>query len=92
MLQQTSLQNEHVMAAEWEKADNLQELDISATDLSKECLMDVLPRIPALQWLSAGQLDGMTDAVFKVSYLPQSRNPVLHQEALGCIAGFFFFL
>jgi len=65
MLQQTSLQNEHVMAAEWEKADNLQELDISATDLSKECLMDVLPRIPALQWLSAGQLDGMTDAVFK---------------------------
>ena len=33
MLQQTSLQNEHVMAAEWEKADNLQELDISATDL-----------------------------------------------------------
>ena len=44
-------------------------LDISATDLSKECLMDVLPRIPALQWLSAGQLDGMTDAVFKVSYL-----------------------
>ena len=69
MLQQTSLQNEHVMAAEWEKADNLQELDISATDLSKECLMDVLPRIPALQWLSAGQLDGMTDAVFKVSYL-----------------------
>ena len=68
MLQQTSLQNEHVMAAEWEKADNLQELDISATDLSKECLMDVLPRIPALQWLSAGQLDGMTDAVFKVSY------------------------
>ena len=72
MLQQTSLQNEHVMAAEWEKADNLQELDISATDLSKECLMDVLPRIPALQWLSAGQLDGMTDAVFKVSYLHTS--------------------
>ena len=67
MLQQTSLQNEHVMAAEWEKADNLQELDISATDLSKECLMDILPRIPAIQWLSAGQLDGMTDAVFKVS-------------------------
>ena len=36
MLQQTSLQNEHVMAAEWEKADNLQELDISATDLRCE--------------------------------------------------------
>lgn len=65
-MQQTGLQNEHVIAAEWEKADNLQELDISATDLSKECLMDVLPRIPAIKWLSAGQLDGMTDVVFKV--------------------------
>ena len=49
MLQQTSLQNEHVMAAEWEKCDNLQELDLSATDLSKECLMDILPKIPAIR-------------------------------------------
>ena len=69
MLQQTSLQNDHVMAAEWEKAENLQELDISATDLSKDCLMDVLPRIPAIKWISMGQLDGLTDNVFKVSLL-----------------------
>ena len=48
MMQQTCLQNEHVMAAEWEKADNLQELDLTATDLSKECLLDILPRIPAI--------------------------------------------
>ena len=54
------------MAAEWEKAEQLQELDISATDLSKECLLDFLPRIPAIRWLSAGQLDGMTDTVLKV--------------------------
>lgn len=66
MLQQTNLQSEHVMAAEWEKADQLQELDITATDLSKECLLDFLPRIPAIRWLSAGQLDGMTDTVLKV--------------------------
>lgn len=65
MLQQTSLQNEHVIAAEWEKAENLQELDISATDLSKDCLMDILPRIPAIKWISMGQLDGLTDNVFK---------------------------
>lgn len=65
MMQQTSLQNEHVMAAEWEKADNLQELDLTATDLSKECLLDILPRIPAIRWLSIGQLDGLTDNVFK---------------------------
>ena len=69
MLQQTSLQNEHVIAAEWEKAENLQELDISATDLSKDCLMDILPRIPAIKWISMGQLDGLTDNVFKVRML-----------------------
>lgn len=66
MMQQTSLQNEHVMAAEWDKADNLQELDLTATDLSKECLMDILPKIPAIRWLSVGQLDGLNDSVFKV--------------------------
>ena len=43
----------------------MQELDISATDLSKDCLMDILIRIPAIKWLSAGQLDGFTDNVFK---------------------------
>ena len=43
------------------------ELDITATDLSKECLMEVLTKIQSIRWLSAGQLDGMTDAVLKVS-------------------------
>ena len=43
-----------------------QELDITATDLSKECLMEVLTKIQNIRWLSAGQLDGMTDAVLKV--------------------------
>lgn len=65
MMKQTNLKNEHVQAAEWEKATALQELDITATDLGKECLMDVLTRIPALRWLSIGQLDGMTDSVLK---------------------------
>ena len=41
----------------------MQELDITATDLPKECLLDVLTRIPSLSWLSAGQLDGMNDNV-----------------------------
>ena len=65
-MQQTDLKNEHVQAAEWEKATCLQELDITATDLSKECLMDVLTRIPSIRWLSIGQQDGMTDSVMKV--------------------------
>merc|ERR1719264_985925 len=65
LLNQTNLESEHVMAAEWEKAEQLQELDITATDVSKECLLDVLPRIPAIRWLAAGQLDGFTDQVMK---------------------------
>jgi len=43
-------------------------LDITATDIGKECLMDVLTRIPAIRWLSAGQLDAMTDNVMKVNF------------------------
>lgn len=63
----TDLMSEHVQAVEWEKTA-LQELDITATDLSTECLMDLLVRVPALRWLSAGQQDGFNDAVTKFSY------------------------
>ena len=56
----------------------LQELDVTATDVSKECLLDVLPRIPAIRWLAAGQLDGFTDQVMKVRYL----------ERILCLVGF----
>merc|ERR1712004_545910 len=48
---------------EWEKAPNLVELDITATDLPQATIIDMLSRIPALSWLSAGQLDGMNDSV-----------------------------
>eukprot|EP00095_Tigriopus_kingsejongensis_P008392 maker-scaffold9_size846264-snap-gene-3.9 protein:Tk08392 transcript:maker-scaffold9_size846264-snap-gene-3.9-mRNA-1 annotation:"f-box lrr-repeat protein 2-like isoformx1" len=65
LMQQTTLDSQNVMAADWEKATCLQELDITATDLSKECLLDILPRIQAIRWLSAGQLDGFTDTVLK---------------------------
>jgi len=63
MLQQCNLKSENMSAVEWEGANNLSELDITATDLSKDCLIDILTRIPGLSWLSAGQLDGMCDAV-----------------------------
>lgn len=58
------LQDEHVMAAEWDKTC-LQELDITATELSSECLVDLLTRLPGLKYLSAGQQDGFTDYVLK---------------------------
>ena len=63
LLQQTGLVGEHVTGAEWDKALSLQELDITATDLSTGVITEVLTHIPALTWLSAGQLDGMNDDV-----------------------------
>lgn len=60
----TSLKSDFVMQVEWEKC-SLQELDITATDLSTECLIDMLTRIPALRFLSAGQINGFNDSVLK---------------------------
>lgn len=58
----SGLLSEHVQAVEWEKTQ-LQELDITGTDLTSECLSDLLTRVPALRWLSAGQQDGFNDSV-----------------------------
>lgn len=52
------------MNVDWEKT-SLSELDITASELSSECLINVLCRIPALRYLSAGQQDGFTDVVLK---------------------------
>ncbi|KAF5298030.1 hypothetical protein FQR65_LT09841 [Abscondita terminalis] len=64
LLNGTSLQSEFLMQVDWEKCP-LQELDITATDLSTECLIDLLTRIPSLRFLSAGQLNGFNDSVLK---------------------------
>lgn len=52
------------MQVDWEKC-SLLELDITATDLSTECLQDMLTRLPGLRFLSAGQLNGLNDSVLK---------------------------
>ncbi|CAG7724472.1 unnamed protein product [Allacma fusca] len=64
LMNQTSLLSEHVSAVEWEKTQ-LQELDITATDLSTECLTDLLTRLSNLRWLSVGQQDGFNDSVLR---------------------------
>ncbi|CAL1688256.1 unnamed protein product [Lasius platythorax] len=64
LMQGTNLQSEFVMQVEWEKS-SIQELDVTATDLSTECLIDMLTRIPGLRFLSAGQLNGFNDSVMK---------------------------
>ena len=58
----TGLLSEHVQSVEWEKTQ-LQELDITGTDLTTECLTDLLTRLPGLRWLSAGQQDAFNDSV-----------------------------
>lgn len=50
------------MAVEWEKS-SIQELDVTATDLSTDCLIDMLTRIPGLRFLRAGQINGFNDSV-----------------------------
>ena len=52
------------MQVEWDKC-SLTELDITATDLSTECLIDLLTRITNLRFLSAGQINGFNDSVLK---------------------------
>lgn len=60
----TSLKSEYVQEVDWDKS-NLLELDISGTDLTAECLSDLLSRIPTLRFLSAGQINGFNDSVLK---------------------------
>lgn len=52
------------MQVDWEKC-TLQELDVTATDISTEALTDMLTRLPGLRFLSAGQLNGFNDSVLK---------------------------
>lgn len=53
------------MAVEWDKTE-LRELDITATELSSDCLANLLVRCPPLRYLSAGQQDGFNDDVMRV--------------------------
>ncbi|XP_022167667.1 F-box/LRR-repeat protein 2 isoform X1 [Myzus persicae] len=69
LMNQTNLISEYLMQVEWEKS-SVQELDISGTDLSTECLIDMLIRIPNLKFLSAGQLNGFNDTVLS-SFMEQ---------------------
>lgn len=52
------------MSVEWDKT-NISELDITGTELTGDCLIHMLVRLPQLRYLVAGQQDGFTDAVLK---------------------------
>uniref|UniRef100_A0A646QCG4 F-box/LRR-repeat protein 20 n=1 Tax=Hemiscolopendra marginata TaxID=943146 RepID=A0A646QCG4_9MYRI len=82
LMQHTGLLSEHVMAVEWEKT-SLQEIDITAAEVSTECLIDLFTRIPSLRYLSAGQQDSFTDVVLK-TYMEQGNPKNLIALDLDC--------
>ena len=74
-------------AVEWEKTQ-LQELDITGTDLTSECLIDLLTRIPALRWLSAGQQDSFNYSVRSHESRIIFAFKVIHEPLFAGLAGF----
>ena len=72
---------------EWEKTQ-LQELDITGTDLTSECLSDLLTRVPALRWLSAGQQDSFNDSVPHNEFLIMREDRILIKNGLQVLRAF----
>ncbi|KAG9508962.1 hypothetical protein GZH46_02530 [Fragariocoptes setiger] len=62
MMQQTGLESDYVLAVQWDKTQ-LDELDITGTELSSDSLVHLLTHLPGLKYLSAGQQDGFTSHV-----------------------------
>lgn len=69
----TVLDSKTVMQVRWEDC-NIEELNITASELSQECLVSVLSRLPNLRYLSAGFLESFSDKV--VEFLVQMRQPL----------------
>ena len=53
---------------EWENS-RIHELDITSTELSAECLMDILCRMPGFTYLGLGYCEFFTDKVCQSSSL-----------------------
>jgi hypothetical protein len=64
LLEQTCVENKAMMEVEWEKT-GIQELNVTATELSTETLVTILTRLPHLRWLSAGFLENFNDKVME---------------------------
>ena len=59
----TDLKDEHIQAVDWTKSRHMTELDVSCTDLSENCLLDVLLKLPPLTYLAVAYCDFFTDNV-----------------------------
>jgi hypothetical protein len=57
-----------MLAADWE-ISSVYELDISSTELTENCLLDMFSRMPKLTYLAVPNCDGFTDKVNSLSSL-----------------------
>lgn len=51
-----------MLAADWETS-SVHELDISSTELTEDCLLNIFSRLPRLTYLAVPYCDGFTDKV-----------------------------
>ena len=65
LLQNSGIESDAIMSVEWEQT-NLEELDLSSTDLNEQALMTMLNGSQNLTYLSVAYCDGFTDNVFKL--------------------------
>ncbi|KAL3316984.1 hypothetical protein Ciccas_004363 [Cichlidogyrus casuarinus] len=56
LLKHCSLEDEHMMVVPWENS-KISELDISSTELSSECLENILTRMPGFTYLAVSHVD-----------------------------------
>ena len=64
LLQNTAIENDAIKQVEWDQT-NLEELDLSSTDLNEQALLLMLNASPNLTYLSVAHCDGFTDNVFQ---------------------------
>lgn len=64
----TGVEDHHMMAVPWETSI-ISELDLTSTELSTECLENILLRMPGFTYLALGYCEFFSD---RVSPWPQS--------------------
>ena len=57
-----------MLAADWETS-SVHELDISSTELTEDCLLNIFSRLPRLTYLAVPYCDGFTDKVHRTLVL-----------------------
>ncbi|XP_041371086.1 F-box/LRR-repeat protein fbxl-1-like isoform X2 [Gigantopelta aegis] len=64
LLQHTGLEEKHMQSVAWETS-SVQELDLTSTELSEQCLENVLTRMPGFTYLGLGYCEFFSDKVLE---------------------------